>query len=860
MIATHLSDDELADLMSGRLPVDRFDRLVLHIDECESCQQRLDESSPANSLATDSFVDVLAKGAQAVRDPVLAEADCQAALLHAAGSPEMRIDRIMPPIETLGPYRLIRLLGNGGMGAVYLAQHNRLRKKVAIKLLPRQHGFDAAWIERFQREMQAVASLSHPGIVTATDAGDVDGWHYLVMEYLDGLDLADIVRRTGPLSVGVAASIMKDVCDALAAVHHAGLVHRDVKPSNIMITRDGSVKLLDLGLVIEQRESVADSRLTTVGHVIGTLAFAAPEQLSDSATMDARADLYAVGATLFQLITGRTPHTTDQGIAPLVIEKTTRPAPELNSISKGVPDELNDLVSELLQRAPSDRPQTADEVATRLETMAIHGQTKSIVAKARRASGNETSGANTGYPLASPPEPPRHHAWKWIAAAGIPMGLLLWATVIVIQMGERTVRIETDDPDIKVAITDSEPAIEVTPLAAAKTSQPQKVFKGKSLEEWTLMMSIERDVSTLIDAMMAVSSLVDGEDVVETQSLLVAARRYGGWRSSAPGGTSSESFMHSLIQTIAPNVMPRPGIDAINNEVLEGNDKSRAAALWMLTNFNGGSKSTSQLRFWAAETGNQTLATQLHTNLQSLIRSGELEEQRSLMAAKELSLVLAIAMKKSMADEHELRSDIERLLSDAKTSMSVRDRLDKRWSEGKDPVEAPAMMPQQFYAAGELGIEIPISIAAATFNLISPDFRESMNDAYLIRLQDDPRQASDAMLLKRSWDLASGGFMGNSGIQDQIIGNHEFWIDALPIITENTTRPDILYYALYQVERYGRNGGGGGLGANAVYQIKPSSPVIAIFKECLEKAEKRMDAQGIVPTSPATPANTGGMF
>lgn len=189
-------------------------------------------------------------------------------------------------------------------------------------MLPRQFGFDATWIGRFEREMQAVANLSHPGIVTATDAGDVDGWHYLVMEYLDGMDLAAIIGRVGPIDAGVAASVMRDVCDALASVHQAGLVHRDIKPSNIMLTRDGAVKLLDLGLVLDQQASIADLRLTTVGHVIGTLAFAAPEQLSDRSAVDARADLYAVGVTLFQLVTGRTPHSTQHGIAPLVIENS----------------------------------------------------------------------------------------------------------------------------------------------------------------------------------------------------------------------------------------------------------------------------------------------------------------------------------------------------------------------------------------------------------------------------------------------------------------------------------------------------------------------------------------------------------
>jgi len=865
MIATHLSDDDLADFLTGRLPADRFEHLMQHLDECGECQQRASRSTSDDSLAG-----VLAAGVKDSHDPVLAEADCQAAIFHAAGSPEMRLDRVLPPIETLGPYRLIRPLGRGGMGAVYLAEHARLRKQVAIKLLPRQHGFDPNWVGRFQREMQAIASLSHPGIITATDAGETNGWHYLVMEYLDGLDLAAIVGRVGPLDAGVAASIMRDVCDALAVVHHAGLVHRDIKPSNIMLTRDGTVKLLDLGLVLDQRESIVDDRLTTVGHVLGTLAFAAPEQLSHEPTVDARADLYAVGATLFQLVTGRTPHTSDRGIGPLVIEKTSKPAASLHSVAPETPDELNALVADLLQRDPAERPAGAEDVARRLDFVAINGKNRSLVGKAMRATGldnKNTSGSMVGYPVLPPPLPPSGRAWKWIAAGGISIGLLILATVITIQFNDATVQIETDDPDIKITVAEREQqpstepntelgVVEIEP--PPEKSKPQKLFKGKTLGEWADLMLIERDVDTLGDAMRAVANLADAEDVTEAQSLLIAARRFGGWSSSDKSSDPSLRFMHALHDAVATKWMWRPGIDAINNELPAGNENSRAAALWLLRYFIGHSNQEAELLVWLEEPGNRSIAFRLHQNLQKLLRNGELENEMSLSVAQHLSLVLAIALDAPIEEEPGLRDTLQQMITQTESTVSAAERLDQKWSTGSDPITLPEMTPEQFVAATRLNMDIPVSLAAAMLTTLGkPNFRAERVRAIRGMLDSEPQQASDSLLAGLSLNFSEP--FSNGGSFDQLMMSQpNFWMEVLPIVTENTTRPDILEYVIssQSVNYWDQRGGA------FDDSFAPTDAMLQAFQASGKRTRERMKAESIPESFPfqKTTPGGGGMF
>ncbi len=280
-------------------------------------------------------------------------------------------------VRHVGEYDLIEPIGEGGMGQVWKARHRRLGKLVALKLIrPGNRGSPSA-VHRFLREMKAIGDLDHPHVVEASDAGESDGTVYLAMKLIDGQDLAKYVRERGSLSIAEGCGLARQVAVGLQYLHERGLVHRDLKPGNLISTPDGTVKILDLGLARWHADELSEgpTEQTQAGEGLGTPDYMAPEQIGQAATVDVRADLYALGATLFHLLTGRAPF----GHLPSKFEKMKAheialPA-DVRTLRPDVPGELAALIARLMAKRPEDRPATPAEVADALAPFAVREPT-----------------------------------------------------------------------------------------------------------------------------------------------------------------------------------------------------------------------------------------------------------------------------------------------------------------------------------------------------------------------------------------------------------------------------------------------------------------------------------------------------
>ncbi len=257
-----------------------------------------------------------------------------------------------------GRYRLIAVIGSGGMGKVYKAHDTLIDRDVAIKVLAPEMASRPGYSQRFRREASTAARLTEPHIIPVHDTGEIDGQLYLVMPVIDGIDLRTLLRRDGPMSPDRAVRVIEQLAEALGAAHAAGLVHRDIKPSNALVTGDDFVYLIDFGIAHDAKAS----RLTSTGRMVGTLAYMAPERFS-SGTADARADVYALACVLYECLTGATPFrggSMEQQIAGHLTLDPPRPSEH----RPGVPAGLDGVIAAGMAKNPDQRYQSAHELAT----------------------------------------------------------------------------------------------------------------------------------------------------------------------------------------------------------------------------------------------------------------------------------------------------------------------------------------------------------------------------------------------------------------------------------------------------------------------------------------------------------------
>jgi serine/threonine protein kinase len=343
------------------------------------------------------------------------ETASQGYLSPATGASGTSASGVAPP-RTLGEYDLLDRLGAGGMGEVYKARHRRLDKLVAIKLLGGRLHDSGLALARFLREMKAAGALEHPNVVEAIDAGEQNGVVYLVMKLVAGTDLEGLVRERGPLPIAEACDAARQTAIGLHYLHERGLIHRDIKASNLMRTPDGTVKILDLGLARWREGVAANAELTITGAVMGTPEFLAPEQIGALTEVGVGADLYGLGGTLFYLLTGQAPFAHRRGLDAKLQAHRSEEAPDVRALRPGVPAALAALVHRLLAKDPAQRPASAAVVADELVT----STGRSVPA-----------GTNESYPQVVSVW--RRKPWlAWVAAASAATIVTAVATAIVL--------------------------------------------------------------------------------------------------------------------------------------------------------------------------------------------------------------------------------------------------------------------------------------------------------------------------------------------------------------------------------------------------------------------------------------------
>ncbi|MFO0942757.1 MAG: protein kinase [Pirellulales bacterium] len=382
---TCLAREDLKAYLAGWGDPKQIDAIETHIANCSACEKTACDIE----REPDSLAGLIALASSAHPDEV-STLSVALGKAQALFTRENQIDTpaelasIYLPQTKIGPYELIKPLGFGGMGSVFLAKHGSLGKHVAIKLLQlrffRREQFEA----RFQREIRAAGELNHPAIVSATDAGHDQGIHYLVMEHIDGMDLSRLAKNLGPLSIADACEMIRQAALGLAYAHDLGIVHRDIKPSNLMLHRNGQVKIMDFGLARLGPWSELSTELTTVGQLMGTIDYMAPEQAERADAVDSRADLYSLGATLFRLLCCRAPLADSENQSPLAklrLLATSEP-PKITKLRPDVPQSLSNLIGQLLSRDPQRRPANATLVAEKLVPLARGHNLKSAIEEA----------------------------------------------------------------------------------------------------------------------------------------------------------------------------------------------------------------------------------------------------------------------------------------------------------------------------------------------------------------------------------------------------------------------------------------------------------------------------------------------
>jgi len=321
----------------------------------------------------------------------------------------------------LGDYIVLELLGSGGMSAVYLCEHKEERRRVAIKVLPRSLANDQTLLKRFYREARASAALDHPNIVRGFEAGQEKNQHFFVMEYVEGQSLQELVSKNGQMPIQQAASY---VCQAALGLQHAfeaGVVHRDIKPGNLLVDREQTVKILDMGLSRFYNDE--DSILTR--DVLGTLDYLAPEQARDSHQVDTRADIYSLGGTFYFLLTGQSPLGTESFEQKMA--QSWKPPKPIRQFRPEVPETLTAIADKMMDREADRRYPTPMDAVTALLPWVTDAVKAKVVAQRKKPSRQR-------IPTQSAQPAQQLKRGLWWAVAGVSLAVAIAAAILVLMV------------------------------------------------------------------------------------------------------------------------------------------------------------------------------------------------------------------------------------------------------------------------------------------------------------------------------------------------------------------------------------------------------------------------------------------
>jgi tRNA A-37 threonylcarbamoyl transferase component Bud32 len=436
----HPSGADLAAYALGKLDGPSAETIHGHLAGCSDCRTVV-ETTP-----NDPLLDLLRQSAGSTPAPMATPATGT----QRVSNPSFDEAELPPELRDHPRYRIVRKLGQGGMGAVYQAEHKIMERVVAVKVISSGFVDSPAAAERFQREVRAAAKLDHANIVRAYDADHAGNTMLLAMEFVKGRSLAEAVASKGPLPVAYACNCVRQAAQGLQHAADSGMVHRDIKPQNLMLTDKGVVKILDFGLAKLASERKSQAGLTGAGMIMGTPEYMAPEQARDTAAADIRADIYALGCTLFFLLTGRTPFRGGTAIE-ILTRKVMDAPPRVTDLRPEVPSHLADLIARMLSKDPAERPQTPKEVAKALAP---------LTKKAAPTAPDVELATSTAALQAPTVRRPRRRVFVAVAAAVV-TGVLLAGIVLTLRTKDGIVTLSVDPPDAKVEV--AEGAITVRP-------------------------------------------------------------------------------------------------------------------------------------------------------------------------------------------------------------------------------------------------------------------------------------------------------------------------------------------------------------------------------------------------------------